>query len=131
MNKDKTKKPINPPKKPQGHMATSSKLAKSMINPDPKKPSHKVIPSEHKLDNKEVKKINQKENKEELKKKPQIINLSDEKEKEEPAIIHQNIIGTSNIEFNTGQMKKLNEEKKDLMHQLSILKRENIELKKN
>ena len=130
MNKDKTKKPINPPKKTQGHMATSSKLAKSMINPDPKKPSHKVIPSEHKLDNKEVKKINQKENKEELKKKPQIINLSDEKEKEEPAIIHQNIIGTSNIEFNTGQMKKLNEEKKDLMHQLSILKRENIELKK-
>ena len=130
MNKDKTKKPINPPKKPQGHMATSSKLAKSMINPDPKKPSHKVIPSEHKLDNKEVKKINQKENKEELKKKPQIINLSDEKEKEEPAIIPQNIIGTSNIEFNTGQMKKLNEEKKDLMHQLSILKRENIELKK-
>ena len=130
MNKDKTKKPINPPKKTQGHMATSSKLAKSMINPDPKKPSHKVIPSEHKLDNKEVKKINQKENKEELKKKPQIINLSDEKEKEEPAIIPQNIIGTSNIEFNTGQMKKLNEEKKDLMHQLSILKRENIELKK-
>ena len=156
MNKEK--KNIKPaPKKIDlkhtGHVSTGSKISKTtVVNLDSKKSMHRPTPSEHKIPNQENKttdfrKTMNKDNKEELKKIAKNLNTSEkekqleeekeiekekekEKVKETVPIISQSVLTTSNIDFNTGQMKKLNEEKKELMHQVSILKRENAELKK-
>ena len=148
MNKEK--KPIKPATKKvdlkhTGHVSTGSKITKTtVVNFDSKKPTHRPTPSEHKIQNQENKntdfrKTMNKDNKEEFKKFVKNLNPSEkeeekeiekEKEKESLHMFSKSILpSTTNVDFNTGQMKKLNEEKKDLMHQVSILKRENADLK--
>ena len=147
---NKDKKTIKPaPKKIDlkhtGHVSTGSKITKSsVVNLDSKKPIHRPTPSEHKIQNQENKntdfrKTMNKDNKEEFKKIAKHLNASEKEkhleeekeiEKETVPSFSQSVLPATNIDFNTAQLKKINEEKKELMHQVSILKRENAELKK-